>query len=86
MCPCYKEEFLGNGDEYIKQSIHFKCKYPKKHFYNFVLEQNLFLKEITGIVVKTVLVILVFLMKFVGISFLSDTIWILDVINFVLML
>ena len=22
MCPCYKEEFLGNGDEYIKQSIH----------------------------------------------------------------
>ena len=74
MCPCYKEEFLGNGDEYIKQSTHFKCKYPKKHFYNFVLEQNLFLKEITGIVVKTVLVILVILMKFVGISFLSDTI------------
>ena len=31
MCPCYKEECFATGNDYIKQSIHFKSKCCRKH-------------------------------------------------------
>ena len=33
MCPCYKEESFGAGNEYIHHSIHFKSKCQQKHFF-----------------------------------------------------
>ena len=50
MCPCYRENFISEGNVWIKHLLNFHCKCPEEHehFVNFC-EYHLFGKSIPSI-------------------------------------